>query len=231
MVDFRARRTGDQPADAPREALVLGLGRFGTAVARELTALGFEVLGADSDEARVLALSKEFTHVVQADTADEDVLRDLGAADFTHAVVGIGSDIEASILTTAGLSDLGVGHIVAKAVTEAHGRILARVGAHEVIYPEHEMGRRVAHRVSGSVLDWFQVDETFAIVETQVPTQLDGDTLAGAGLRARFGVTVVAVQRTTEEFTYATPDTLLSEGDILLVAGSNDACEAFARLR
>jgi trk system potassium uptake protein len=212
------------------QILVVGLGRFGSALAQELVALGFEVLGVDGSARRVQEQAEHLTHVVEADTTDPAVLRQLGAADFHTAVVGIGTDVEASILTTSGLVDLGVPAIWAKAVTESHGRILERIGAHHVVFPEHDMGQRVAHLVTGRVLDWFQLDESFAIVETGVPADLVGKTLADAAIRARHGVTVVSVKPAGEGFTYATADTVLAEGDLLVIAGTPHEAEAFAQL-
>lgn len=212
------------------QVLVVGLGRFGSAVAQELTALGFEVLGVDTDGRRVQQMSELLTHALEADTTRLEVLGQIGARDFDNAVVGIGSDIEASILTTAALADAGVPNIIAKAVTDAHGRILERVGAHTVVYPEKEMGTRVAHLVGGSIIDWFQLDPNFAMVETHAPSETLGRTLADLELRARYGVTVVCVKPGDSGFTYATADTVLDEGDVLVVAGPSDACEAFARL-
>jgi trk system potassium uptake protein len=210
--------------------LVVGLGRFGSALAAELIAVGFEVLGVDGDGKRVQEMAAVLTHVVEADSTDPVVLRQLGVAEFSTAVVGIGTDIEASILTTAALADAGVDRIWAKAVSAAHGRILERVGAHTVVFPEHDMGTRVAHRLSGRVIDWFQLDEHFAMVETGAPARLLGKTLAEVGLRANYGVTVVAVKPAGEGFTYATADTVLREGDLLVVAGPPRQAEAFADL-
>lgn len=224
------RNRHSPPRQASTQVLVVGLGRFGTAVALELTQLGFEVLGVDTDSRRIQKLADDLTHVLEADTADPEVLAQIGAADFDNAVVGIGSDIEASILTTAALADIGVPNIIAKAVTTAHGRILERVGADTVVYPEHEMGRRVAHMVGGSILDWFQLDPNFAMVETHAPTETLGRTLAELEVRANYGVTVVCVKPGDEGFTYATADTVLQEGDVLVVAGPSKECEAFARL-
>lgn len=212
------------------QVLVVGLGRFGSAVALELTQLGFEVLGVDTDARRVQKLADDLTHVLEADTTDPEVLSQIGARDFENAVVGIGSDIEASILTVAALADLGVPNIIGKAVTTPHGRILERVGADTVVYPEHEMGRRVAHMVGGSILDWFQLDANFAMVETHAPAETLGQTLAELELRARYGVTVVCVKPNDAGFTYATADTVLEEGDVLVVAGPGKECEAFARM-
>lgn len=218
------------PRTKSSQVLVVGLGRFGSAVAIELTQLGFEVLGVDTDARRVQKLADDLTHVLEADTTDPEVLAQIGARDFDNAVVGIGSDIEASILTTAALADLGVPNIIAKAVTTPHGRILERVGADTVVYPEHEMGRRVAHLVGGSILDWFQLDPNFAMVETHAPSETLGRTLADLELRAKYGVTVVCVKPGDQGFTYATADTVLEEGDVLVVAGPSKECEAFARL-
>jgi trk system potassium uptake protein TrkA len=144
--------------------------------------------------------------------------------------VGIGTNVEASILTTAALVDLGVPNIWAKAVTEAHGRILERVGAHHVVFPEHDMGQRVAHLVSGRMLDWFQLDQDFAMVETVVPRQFVGVSLGESGLRDRFGLTVVCVKPQGQGFTYATADTRLAEGDVLVVAGPPGSAERFAHM-
>jgi trk system potassium uptake protein TrkA len=218
------------PRSKSSQVLVVGLGRFGSGVALELTELGFEVLGVDTDARRVQKLADDLTHVLEADTTDPEVLAQIGVRDFDNAVVGIGSDIEASILTTAALVDVGVPNIIAKAVTTAHGRILERVGADLVVYPEHEMGRRVAHLVGGSIIDWFQLDANFAMVETHAPAETLGRTLADLELRARYGVTVVCVKPGDEGFTYATADTVLEEGDVLVVAGPSKECEAFARM-
>jgi len=220
-------------AEAPRmgeQVLVLGLGRFGGAVAAELVRLGFEVLGVDADPRNVQHYTKLVTHVVEADATSAEALRQMGAEDVRHAVVGIGSEVEASILATAALEDLGVPNIWAKAVTKAHGRILERVGAHHVIYPEHDMGHRVAHQLGGRMIDWLQLDEHFALVETVVPKAVAGRSLQEVGVRARFGVTVVCFKPAGGAFTYATPETVMEPGDVLVVAGPTEAAEAFARL-
>jgi trk system potassium uptake protein len=213
-----------------RQVMVVGLGRFGSSLAQELIKLDFEVLGIDADPRRVQAHAELLTHVVEADTTDLATVRQLGGHEFSTAVVGIGTDVEASILTTSALVDLGVANIWAKAVTDSHGRILERIGAHHVVFPEHDMGQRVAHLVSGRVLDWFQLDEHFAMVETVVPDELVGRTLADVGLRARYGVTVVYVKPSGQGFTHATADTVLAEGDVLVVAGPSSQAEAFAHL-
>lgn len=225
-------RTSRNPAPtrSDRQILVLGLGRFGSSVANEAMRLGFEVLGVDTDARRVQEHADLLTHAVQADTTEMAALRQLGAGDFTNAVVGIGTEVEASILTTAALDDLGIADIWAKAVTQPHGRILARVGAHHVVYPEHDMGRRLAHLVGGHMLEWIQLDDDFAMVETIAPRILHGVSLTDANVRARYGVTVVCVKPSGQGFTYATADTVLSDGDLVVVAGPTRAAERFANL-
>jgi trk system potassium uptake protein len=212
------------------EVLVIGLGRFGSALGQTLEHLGYEVLGVDTSPGVVQEHSANLTHVVEADSTNIAALRQLGAADFQCAAVCIGGDIEASILTTAALTDLRIPNIWAKAITESHGRILKRVGAHAVVFPEHDMGVRVAHMVTGRMIDYIQLDAGFALVETLAPSEAHGKTLLEASLRAKHDVTVVCIKPGDQPFTYATPDTLISEGDILLVAGETNKVEKFANL-
>jgi trk system potassium uptake protein len=216
---------------AAREFIVIGLGRFGGGLAATLVGMGHEVLGVDADPKLVQHFSGTLTHVVEADSTDEQAMRQLGAGEFESAVVAIGTDIEASILTTSVLADLGVARIVAKAVTEPHGRILERVGAHRVVFPERDMGIRVGHSLAGSILDYFELDPGFAIVETSAPKELVGKSLAAAEVRKRYGITVVCIKPEGGSFTYATPETVVNEGDILVVAAEKRRAEAFGELR
>lgn len=210
--------------------LVVGLGRFGTALATTLMDLGHEVLGVDVDAENVQRNADVLTHVVEADATDEDVMRQLGAGEFGRAVVGIGTDLEASILTTSLLVDLQVPDIWAKAITVAHGRILERVGAHHVVFPEHDMGRRVAHLVTGRMLEFVPLDEGFALVELKPPKQVVGRSLGDAQVRSRYGVTVVCIKPEGGSFTYATQETVPGPDDVLVVAGETDRVEGFAQL-
>jgi trk system potassium uptake protein len=219
-----------QPADPGDQVVVIGLGRFGGSVAEELVRLGFEVLGIDGRAEMIQRYADQLTHVAEADATSDEALAQLGVGDFRHAVVGIGSDIEASVLTTAALVDMGVPNIWAKAVTRAHGRILERVGAHHIVFPEHDMGHRVAHLVGGRIIDWFQLDEDFAMGETVVPAPLVGRTLGETGVRSKYGVTVVCIKPAGEGFTYATPETVLEKGAVVVVAGPSARAEGFARL-
>lgn len=212
----------------PRRVVVLGLGRFGTSLAQELVRRGTDVLGIDNDPVLVQRYADELTHVAVADTTDEESLRQLDVGDYTHAVVGIGIDIEASILTTAALVDLGLQQIWAKAISRQHGRILERVGAHHVVLPEHDMGERVAHLVTGRMIDYIKFEDDFAMVKTAAPAAIVGRTLAESGVRSRYGITVVGVKRVGQPFTYATERTVVEPGDLLIVSGSVGQVESFA---
>lgn len=213
-----------------KEFLVVGLGRFGGGLAETLAELGHEVLGIDNDPKLVQSYAAKLTHVVEADSTDIDAMRQLGAEDFQTAVVAIGTEMEASILTTALLVDLRVPGIVAKAITQEHGTILERVGATRVVFPERDMGVRVGHSLAGSMLDYFELDPGFALVETRAPKKLVGKTLAQAEVRKRYGITVVCIKPEGGSFTYATPETIVNEGDILVVAGETKRAEAFGEL-
>ncbi len=208
--------------------LVIGLGRFGGALAETLVNLGHEVLAVDGDPKRVQDFAGRLTHVVEADSTSEEALRQLGAAEFELAVVAIGTHIEASILTTSLLVDLGVKTIWAKAITRSHGRILERVGATRVVFPEHDMGERVAHVVSGQMINYIEFDDGYALVETSPPAALVGKTLGESQIRKKFGVTVVSIKRRGEDFTYATAETVIRPDDLLIVAGKTKQTERFA---
>jgi trk system potassium uptake protein TrkA len=207
---------------------VIGLGRFGGAVAESLVRLGHEVLAIDERPEVVQQWSETLTHVVQADSTDTTVIEQLGIAEFDRVVVAIGTDIEASVLTVLAVEEAGVPEIWAKAITAKHGRILHRVGAHHVVYPEAAMGERVAHLVTGKMIDFMEFDDGFAIVKTRTPVEAIGKTLAQAGLRTKYGVTVVGVKRAEEDFTYARPETTIVDGDLLIVSGPTLKVEEFA---
>jgi trk system potassium uptake protein TrkA len=208
--------------------VVIGLGRFGAQVAESLVNLGHEVLGIDADEHIVQDWSDRLTHVVQADATDNDTLRQLGVQDFPRAVVGIGTRLEASVLTVLTLTEIGVPEIWAKATSVKHGKILSQVGARHVIYPEAEMGERVAHLITGRMLDYIEFDDGFAIAKVRAPEDAVGRTLSDIGLRGRWGVTVVGTKLPGQDFTYARPETVVPPGCILIVAGDTAKVEHFA---
>jgi len=210
------------------EIIVIGLGRFGSSLASTLIEMGHEVLGIDADEEAVQMHAGLLTHVVQADTTNEHTLRQLGVGDAVTAVVAIGADIEASVLTTGALVDLEIPNIWAKALTQSHGRILQRVGAHHVVFPEAEMGSRVARLLTGALIEYLALDDDFVLIETQVPRTLAGKRLGDTDLRAHFKVTVVCIKPEGQAFTYAESATVLGEHDLIVVAGHRGDIERFA---
>lgn len=212
----------------PSRVVVLGLGRFGSSLALELMRRGSEVLGIDSKGRLVQRLADRLTHAAVADTTDPEALRQLDVHSYDRAVVGIGDDLEASILTTAVLVDLGISTIWAKAVSRQHGRILERIGAHHVVLPEYEMGERVAHLVTGRMMDYIEFEDDFAMVKTAAPRDIVGKPLSDTGVRTRDRITVVGVKRPGDDFTYATQETVVQAGDLLIVSGKIDDVEAFA---
>ncbi len=218
------------PRKQGTRVVVVGLGRFGSALARELVTHGSEVLAIDSNQTLVQQYSDELTHVAVADTTDMEALEQLGVPDFPHAVVGIGSNMEASILTTSLLADFRIPKIWAKATSRRHGQILERVGAHHVVLPEHDMGERVAHLVTGRMIDYIEFDADYAMAKTSAPRTSIGKTLTTSDLRQHFDITVVAIKHRGGEFTYATADTVVAAGDVLIVSGRIEEAEGFADL-
>ena len=207
--------------------LVVGLGRFGSSVADTFERLGHEVLAVEEDAELVQEWSGRLTHVVEADATSEEAMRQLGAQDFSVAVVALGR-VEASVLCTSVLVDLGVNEIWAKSQGRQHSRILERVGARHVLVPEFESGQRVAHLLTGRLIDFIEFDDGFAIAKITAPREAHGRSLAEAALRSKYGVTVVGVKSLTQDFTHAQPDTRVAPGDLLIVSGRTDLVEKFA---
>ncbi len=210
--------------------VVIGLGRFGKSLALELVARGTEVLGIDSDRRVVQNLAGRLTHVVEADSTDEDAMRQLSVHEFDRAVIGVGTDLEASMLSASVAVTLGVPNVWAKAISHAHARILSQIGVHHVVRPEHDMGRRVAHLVRGRMLDYIEFDDGYAIVKTSPPSGIHGIALGESRPRSKFGVTVVGVKRANQDFTHATPETVVEAGDLLIVSGPRDKVERFSEM-
>ncbi|PZR51815.1 TrkA family potassium uptake protein [Xylanimonas oleitrophica] len=219
----REKKTPERDAGV----LIIGLGRFGTALASTLDRLGQDVLAVERDE-RLVAQWSGRLPLVEADATNPEALEQLGARDFGVAVVGIGSSLEASVLVTANLVDLGTPQIWAKAVSSEHGRILQRIGAHHVVFPEADAGSRVAHLVSGKMLDYIEVEDGFTIVKMRPPKEMQGFTLAQSNIRQRYGITVIGVKSPGIEFQYATPETRVSSNDLIVCSGHADLLERFS---
>ncbi|CAL9640486.1 potassium channel family protein [Streptomyces sp. NPDC057340] len=227
----RRKRPGTRlPHSRDQRVAVIGLGRFGSSLASELMRRDWDVLGIDTDARLVQKHSDHLTHSAVADCTDPEVLHQLGVHDFTSAVVGIGTDMEASILVASNLLDAGVPNIWAKAVSRQHGQILERLGIHHVVLPEHDMGERVAHLVTGRMLDFIEFDDDYALVKTVAPQVATGVPLGQSQVRSKYGVTVVGIKRPGEDFTYATADTVVQTGDVIVVTGKTRAVETFADL-
>lgn len=230
LVRFSLRPQSARIAEADSVA-VIGLGRFGSALALELMASGTEVLGIDNSEDIVQAHNGLLTHVVRADSTKEATLRQLAVPEFDRVVVAIGGDIQASILTASILLKMRIPTIWAKAVSDPHGEILAQLGVHQIVSPEKDMGQRVAHLVRGAMQDFIEIGEDFALVKTTPPKAILGMPLGQSQVRARYGVTITAFQRPGEGWNYTTLETVIESEDIILIAGQIRKVESFSQLR
>ena len=210
---------------------VIGLGRFGSALAEELMASGTEVLGIDVSEEIVQSFNGVLTQVVRADSTKEEVLRQLAVDQFDRVVVAIGDDVQASIITASVLLHLNVQVIWAKAIGEQHGRILEQLGVHHVIFPEKDMGRRVAHLVRGAAMDYLEVERGYAMAKISPPQVIRGIPLGQTGIRKSHGITVTAYKTLAEQWRNADNQTVVNEGDTILIVGPTVQVEAFAQLR
>jgi trk system potassium uptake protein TrkA len=224
---------------AQRQFAVIGLGRFGSAMATTLTELGHEVIGVDGEAERVRAHADVIAQAIELDATDERALRAAGIQDVDVAVVSIGENIESSLLVVMQLKELGIPTIVAKAVTPLHGRILEKLGVSRVIFPEREMAVRIAHGlVMPDVIDYIELSRDFSIVEMPTPEQFVGRTLRQLELRPRFGLTLIAIKRRPPGdasgpiITTVSPsaDEEIRAGDVLVVLGGNERLEKLDRL-
>lgn len=214
-----------------QQFVVIGLGRFGASLALELMDLGYEVLGIDRDEEVVDELSNRLTHAVVADATDEEVLKSLGVRNFDCGIVAIGDDIQMSILSTILLKELGLKTVVSKAISVLHGRALEKLGVDRIIFPERDMGVRVAHQlVSPNLLDYNEISKEYSIVELKVPACLEGKNLGELNPRARYGCSIVALQRDQGIIIAPTAMDHLKQGDIMVVIGAKRNLEEFEEI-
>jgi trk system potassium uptake protein len=211
---------------AGEQVVVIGLGRFGSAVALELERLGHEVLAIDRSEQRVNDIARDVTHALELDAADEDALRGAGAADFTTAIVAISSDAESSIFATMVLKRLGVRNVIAKAGSVLHGEILARAGADRVVFPERETGLRLAHSFNvPNVIDYLDVAPGFGIEKLRAPKSFIGRTLGDLNLKGTLGLVPIAVRRGSQVFVNPARDERIGETDELILIGRDEKLE------
>lgn len=207
-----------------KQFVVIGLGRFGTSVARTLSSLGHDVLAIDNNESAVQAVMNDVTHAVQTDAREEENLKALGVRNFDVAVVAIGDDLQANILITLMLKEMGVGYVVSKAVNSLHGKVLEKVGADKIIYPEKDMGFRLAHNlVTANVMDFIELSPDYNIVEIITPNKFVGKTLGELDLRAKYGINVMAIKHGDTIEVAPGADARLAAKDILVVVSDSKA--------
>ncbi|MFZ5646431.1 MAG: potassium channel family protein [Bacillota bacterium] len=213
-----------------KQFAVIGLGRFGTSVAGTLNMMGYEVLVMDKDEGRVNDLADIVTHAVQVDAIEENSLKSLGIRNFDVVVVAIGHEIQSSILITLMLKEMGVKKVVVKAATELHGKVLRKIGADVVVFPERDMGERVARMlVSENVIDQINLSPDYSLVELIAPADLTKKTLEESDLRNKYGVTVLAIRRGQEFIISPGAKESVFDGDILIVIGKNEKLKKFEK--
>jgi trk system potassium uptake protein len=206
-----------------KQFAIIGLGRFGTSLALTLTKMGYDVLAVDTNEEKVNGIMDKVTHAVQVDAMDEQALKALGIRNFDVVIVAIGQDIQTNILVTVMLKDLGVKNVVSKAITELHGKVLERVGADKVVFPERDMGVRVAQAlVSKNIMDQISLSPDYSIVELMAPHVVVGKTLEEGALRVEYGVTVLAIRRDNDVIISPGASHVINDGDVLVVVGRND---------
>jgi trk system potassium uptake protein TrkA len=213
-----------------KQVLVVGLGRFGTSVANSLSEVGYDVLAIDSSERQVQAASAQISHVVQADATSETVLNELGIKEFDIAIIAVGSDIQSSVMATVLLKKLGIPYVVARANNILHGEILKKIGADKVVFPENDMGNRVAHELLlGKVGDYLSVTRRYGLISVEVVPELAGHTLADLDLgpRGKENVAAIIIRRGNEVILNPSLSEPVRAGDVMILAGTDDGLEAF----
>jgi len=211
-----------------KQVAIIGMGRFGESVARTLAKMGHEVLIIDSDQCKIQPLIDVVTHAVQADSKDEEVLKKLGIRNFDIVVVAMGEDVQANILTTVLLKELGCPYVISKAQDYLHGKVLEKIGADKVVYPERDMGIRVAQNIThANILDYIELSNEHSIVELNAPEKFLGKTLGKLNLRAKYGVSVMAIKRNGKIVVAPGAEEEIREGDFLIIIGENKTLGKF----
>jgi trk system potassium uptake protein TrkA len=206
-----------------KQFVVIGCGRFGSSVARTLYSLGYDVLAIDENEDVIQGIADSVTHAVQVDATDETSLKSLGIRNFDVAVVTIGSDIQSSILITLIAKELGIKYVVTKAQNELHAKVLYKIGADRVVFPERDMGVRVAHNlVSSNILDYIEVAPDYSIVEISALKEWEGKNLKDLNMRAKYGINVMAIKHGSEINISPNALDMINKDDVLVVVGHND---------
>ncbi|MBA2174340.1 TrkA family potassium uptake protein [Halobacillus locisalis] len=213
-----------------KEFAVIGLGRFGGSICRELSREGMEVLAIDLDEDKVNEYKDIAGHAVIADSTDENVLRELGMRNIDHVIVAIGDNIQASILTTLMLKELGIKTITVKAQNDYHEKVLSKIGADHVVHPERDMGKRIAHNIiSNNILDYIELSDDHSVVEVKAGSKMSGRTLVDLDIRAQYGCNVVAIKRKKDVIVSPMATEEIRESDVLIVIGADNDISRFEK--
>jgi trk system potassium uptake protein TrkA len=206
-----------------KQFAVIGMGRFGSSVASALYKLGYQVLAIDENEERIEQVLNKVTHAVQADCTDEEALKAIGIRNFDVVVVAIGQDIQASILTSLILKEMGIKMLVVKAQSELHGKVLTKIGVDKVIFPERDMGLRLAHSlISPNILDYIELSDDYSIVDIHVTPRMIGKNLRELDIRAKYGCNVMAIKSGDRMNIAPRAEDTIKENDVLVVVGSNE---------
>ncbi|WP_226530827.1 potassium channel family protein [Metabacillus niabensis] len=213
-----------------KEFAVIGLGRFGGSICRALSEEGMEVMAIDTDEDKVNEFANIASHAVVGDTTDETVLKSLGIRNFDHVIVAIGDNIQASILTTLILKELGVKHITVKAQNDYHEKVLSKIGADRIVHPERDMGKRIAHNIiSNNVLDYLELSDEHSIVEIVANEKLNGHSIIDLDIRAKYGINIVAMKRDKDIIVSPQANEIIKKNDILIVIGADTDINRFEK--
>ncbi|PMC35164.1 potassium transporter Trk [Bacillus sp. UMB0899] len=213
-----------------KEFAVIGLGRFGGSICRALSEEGMEVMAIDTDEDKVNEFANIASHAVVGDTTDETVLKSIGIRNFDHVIVAIGDNIQASILTTLILKELGVKHITVKAQNDYHEKVLSKIGADRIVHPERDMGRRIAHNIiSNNVLDYLELSDEHSIVEIVANEKLNGHSIIDLDIRAKYGINIVAMKRDKDIIVSPQANEIIRKNDILIVIGADTDINRFEK--
>ncbi|MDQ0231338.1 potassium channel family protein [Metabacillus malikii] len=213
-----------------KEFAVIGLGRFGGSICQALSEEGLEVMAIDIDEDKVNAYANIASHAVVGDTTDETVLKSIGIRNFDHVIVAIGDNIQASILTTLILKELGVNDITVKATNDYHEKVLSKIGANRIVHPERDMGKRIAHKiVSNNVLDYLELSDEHSIVEISANHKINGQSIIDLDIRAKYGVNIVAIKRNKEIIVSPQANEIIQSQDVLIVIGADSDINRFEK--
>jgi len=209
-----------------KQFVIFGLGRFGVSIATTLADAGYEVMVVDKSEEKIQEISPFVTHAVQADASDMDTLMSLGIRNFDVGIVAIGKDIQASIMITLLLKEIGISNVVAKASTEIHQRVLQKLGADRIILPEYEMGRRVAaNLIAGNIIDYIQLSPDYSIMEVSILPEWSNSTIKDLNVRGKYGINIIAVEHEGGINVSPEPGYVLAPDDILVVVGNNKSLQ------